>query len=294
MTTHKKKSIYEEITERIIASLEAGVIPWARPWGSTRNGQHRNAVTDRPYSGINVILLNLRTAEKGYSDPSWLTFKNAVQLGGHVRKGEKGVGIVFWRFRSVIEDKDTDEPEDDRNVIPLARMFTVFNAEQCDGLELAPLEVTAGITDTENPEAEKILALADLRHGGNEAYYSKTADFIVMPNRESFDNLDFYYSTALHEIVHWSGHPSRLNREFGVRFGDQAYAFEELIAEIGSAFLGSSTGIPFENMRHSEYVGSWLQIFCKDTRAIFTASAKAQAAADFILKKVNLFTNYND
>ena len=280
------KTVYEEITERIIESLEAGVAPWVRPWGSARLGQHRNGVTDRPYSGINIMLLNLVAMKNGFADPRWLTFKNAEQLGGHVRKGEKGVGIVFWKIKFVGEHiTDDADNEDDRNVVPLLRMFTVFNVEQCENIELPPLEVSAGITDVENPDAEQILALPDLKHGGNEAYYSKTGDFIVMPDRESFDNLNFYYSTFYHEIVHWSGHPSRLSREFGMRFGDQNYAFEELIAEIGSAFLGSATGIPFENMRHPEYVGSWLQILSKDTRAIFTAAAKAQVAADFVLDK---------
>lgn len=281
-------TVYEEITERIIESLEAGVAPWVRPWGSVRFGQHRNGITDRPYNGINIMLLNLRAMEKGFIDPRWLTFKNAVQLGGHVRKGEKGVGIVFWKFKSVDEDNDSGEDADDRNVIPLARMFTVFNVQQCDGIDFAPLELSAGNTGTENLQAKKILKLANFKHGGIEAYYSKTWDLIVMPDRESFDNLDFYYSTFYHEIVHWSGHPSRLNREFGLRFGDQTYAFEELVAEIGSAFLGSTTGIPFENMRHPEYINSWLQILQKDTRAIFTAAAKAQVAAGHILNEAHL------
>lgn len=279
--------MYEEITERIIDSLEAGGIPWVRPWGSVQYGQHRNVITDRPYSGINIILLNLVAIERGYDDPRWITFKNAGQLGGHVRKGEKGVGIVFWRIKTTGQSDDNGS-DDDRNAIPLMRMFTVFNIQQCNGLELSPLEVTAGNPGAENPDAEKILGLADLRNGGNEAYYSKTSDFIVMPDRETFENLDFYYSTFYHEIVHWSGHPSRLDRKFGNRFGDQHYAFEELVAEIGSAYLGSATGIPFENMRHHEYVHSWLQIFSIDTKAIFAAAAKAQVAADFVLFKSGL------
>lgn len=281
------KTVYEEITERIIDSLEAGVIPWVRPWGSVQNGQHRNAVTDRPYSGINIMLLNLVAIERGFADPRWLTFKNAGQLGGHVRKGEKGVGIVFWQIKTIGQHHDNGS-DDDRNDIPLLRMFTVFNVQQCTGLDLSPLEVSAGNTGTENPDAEKILELADLRHGGTEAYYSKTGDFIVMPDRETFENLGFYYSTFYHEIVHWSGHPSRLDRKFGNRFGDHHYAFEELVAEIGSAYLGSATGIPFENMRHPEYVNFWLKILGEDIRAIFSAASKGHVAAVFVFDKAHV------
>lgn len=284
MTNIKKKSVYEDITERIIDALEAEVIPWARPWETAQYGQHRNAVTDRPYHGLNIMLLNLAAITKGFVDPRWLTFRNAEKLGGHIKKGEKGVGIVFWKFHSAPRDEDIAAGNVvDRNVIPFARMYTVFNVEQCEGIELPPLGKTVGFVGLENEEAEMIISLPEIVHGGSEACYSKSRDRIVMPCRESFETLVFYYSTAFHETVHWSGHQSRLNREFGLRFGDQDYAFEEMIAEIGSAFLGSATGLPFENMRHPEYINTWLQIFKKDTRAIFTAATKAQVAANFIL-----------
>jgi antirestriction protein ArdC len=290
----EKKSIYEEITEKIIDALEAGVAPWVRPWETAQYGEYRNALTNRPYRGINVMLLNLVTMTNGFVDPRWLTFRNAEMLGGHVRIGEKGVGIVFWKFLTVTENTNKDRTEDsgdnNQKIIPLTRMYTVFNVEQCDGIELSPLEKPVGVESKKNEKAEKILSLPNLKHGGDKAYYSQTRDCIVMPCREAFENLDFYYSTAIHEVMHWTGHPSRLDRAFGERFGDHDYAFEELVAEIGTAYIGTITGIPFENMRHPEYVNSWLQILSKDTRAIFTAAAKAQVAADFVLDEAHLTT----
>lgn len=288
----EKKSIYEEITARIIDSLESGVIPWARPWEATQYGEHRNGVTNRPYRGLNILLLNLVAMMKGHVDPRWLTYRNAEKLGGHIKKGEKGVGVVFWKFLQVKgqEDRDpvSDSDDNDRKVIPFARMYTVFNVEQCEDLDLPSLEITAQPQNTGKPEAEKILSLPVLKHGGSKAYYSMSRDLIAMPVREAFESLDFYYSTAYHEIVHWTGHPARLQRTFGARFGDQNYAFEELVAEIGAAFLGAGPGISFEKMRHPGYIDSWLHVLKEDNRAIFTAAAKAQAAVDFVLDKAGL------
>lgn len=281
------RNVYEEITQRIIDALEVGVIPWSRPWETVLYGVHRNAVTGRPYRGLNVVLLNLVASMRGFVDPRWLTYKNAEMLGGHVKKGEKGVGIVFWKFKPVAEIIENTDDEDNSRTIPLNRMYTVFNIEQCDGIELPALEKTCAEYKN-NEGAEKILSLPTLIHGGDKAYYSQTRDCIVMPVRSAFKTLDFYYSTFYHEILHWSGCPSRLNRTFGTRFGDQDYAFEELVAEIGAAFIGANSGIPFENMRHPEYINSWLQILHQDTRAIFTAAAKAQAACDFILKMAGM------
>lgn len=172
-------------------------------------------------------------------------------------------------------------------------MYTVFNVEQCKGLKIEELEEQE-IEDSSHPDSERILTLPIIKHGGNKAYYSQTRDFIALPARNRFENLEFYYSTAFHEIVHWTGHPTRLHRKFGKRFGDQNYAFEELVAEIGSAFIGAGIGIPFEEMRHPEYINSWLQILKKDNRAIFTAAAKAQTAADFVLDKAGFSSTEDD
>ena len=287
----QKKNIYETITEKIIDSLETGVVPWARPWEANRYGIHRNAVTERPYRGLNILLLNMVAMINGFVDPRWLTFRNAEKLGGHVKKGEKGVGIIFWKFIPAkpggSNDVQTVSEDEDKKVIPLVRMYTVFNVEQCQDLKIPELEGQE-IEDSSHPDSESILTVPIIKHGGNEAYYSKSRDFIALPARDRFESLEFYYSTAFHEIVHWTGHPTRLHRKFGKRFGDQDYAFEELVAEIGSAFLGANTGISFEGMRHPEYINSWLQILKKDNRAIFSAAAKAQTATDFVLNKSGL------
>ncbi len=169
-------------------------------------------------------------------------------------------------------------------------MYTIFNVEQCEGLKISGLEEQK-VVNSSYPDSERILALPTVKHGGNNAYYSQTKDFIALPTKDRFE---FYFSIAHHEIVHWTGHPARLNRKFGNRFGDQDYAFEELVAEIGSAFIGVHTGISFEEMRHPEYINSWLQILKKDNRAIFTAAAKAQIAADFVLDKAGLSSSEDE
>ncbi len=288
-------SIYQEITGRIITALENGVNPWAKPWQAAHCGPFRNALTNRPYRGMNVLLLNLMALSRGHVDPRWLTYRNAEQLGGHVRKGEKGASIVFWKFLPA-RDRDGEaeadaftDDEQQRRLIPLARIYTVFNAEQCEGLALPPLaedempEMVEG-----NEPAEMILALPHLKHGDSRACYLPGPDLVLLPKRSSFEHDDFYFCTGYHETLHWSGHPDRLNRVFGTRFGDLGYAFEELVAEIGAAFLGAHTGIPFASMRHPEYINHWLQILKGDSRAIFTAAAKAQIAADFLLDKAGI------
>ena len=293
--TPDKPSIYEQITDKIVTALENGVNPWAKPWHTVHSGPFRNALTNRPYRGMNVLLLNLVALSRGHVDPRWLTFRNAEQLGGHVRKGEKGAAIVFWKFLPARNRDGETQPdaasddEQERKQVPFARSYTVFNVEQCEGLDLPPLveEETQGLDEC-NQLAEQILALPNLKHGGNKACYLPGPDIVLLPHRASFEHNDFYYATGYHETCHWTGHPDRLNRVFGTRFGDLGYAFEELVAEIGAAFLGAHTGIPFENMRHPEYISHWLQILQGDSKAIFTAAAKSQHAADFVLDKAGI------
>jgi len=215
-----KPNIYEAITAKIISALEDGLVPWARPWDAARYGVLRNAVTDRPYRGLNILLLNLVVMMKGFADPRWLTFRNAEKLGGTIRKGEKGVQVIFWKFLPAREQREDDGMIPDREetgskeqkVIPFARAYTVFNVEQCEGLDLPALEPDEVVGQETNKMAEQILALPVIMHGGGRASYSLFADRIIMPPQSAFENLDFYFAVAYHEICHWTGHPARLAR----------------------------------------------------------------------------------
>ena len=271
------RDIYQEVTDRIIASLEAGTIPWLRPWRDDKSGsaiEPFNAVSGRPYNGVNLLILGSRS----YESLGWLTYKKAQELGGNVRKGEKGTGIVFWKFEAR-KDEETGKVK----TVPFARMYTVFNVEQCEGMNAEKLKCPAapvsGATDM-NELASRVGAI--VRHGGDRAYYRVSADYVQLPSLEAFRNVEHYQATLAHELTHWTGHEKRCTREFGKRFGDQAYAFEELVAEMGSAFLCARTGIAMDGLQHASYLASWLKIMQTDKRAIFTAASKAKEAASFL------------
>ena len=291
--SNEKFNLYQHITDKIIGALEKGVGPWIRPWDDSdvQFGLHRNAVSDHVYRGINVLLLNLVAFEKGYTDPRWVTFNDARKLGGYINKGEKHTKIVFWKFLE-LKDKTGNVPDTDgsesKKVIPLLRFYRVFNVAQCSNLNLKeiPKPEEGNIEVDTNNLAETILSLPTIRYGGTKAAYYPSHDFIQMPPKQSFENLNLFFAVGFHEIVHWTGIESRLNRTFGKRFGDSQYAFEELVAEIGSAFLGGHAGLPFQEMRHPEYIKSWIDTLKADNRAIFTACRMAQAASDFVLEKV--------
>ena len=293
-----KFNLYQDITDKIIEALEKGVGPWIKPWNDSgaQFGLHRNGVSDHVYRGINVLLLNLVAFEKGYTDPRWVTFNDTRKLGGYIKKGEKHTKIVFWKFLD-LKDKTTGEnihtdAKEPKKVIPLLRFYRVFNVEQCLNLNLKDLpkpDITTAPGEI-NEHAENILSMPTIRNGGTKAAYYPSHDFIQMPPKEAFEGLDHYYTTGFHETVHWTGHESRLNRVFGKRFGDSSYAFEELVAEIGSAFLGGYSGLKFSEMRHPEYIESWISKLKDDNKAIFTACRMAQAASDFVLEKVQVKT----
>jgi antirestriction protein ArdC len=284
-------NVYEDVTSKIIDALEAGVGPWVRPWKN--NWMNRNGLSGRPYRGINILVLNITALAKGYEDPRWVTFRDAKKLGGHVRKGETATSIVFWKFINV---DDLNDPENDnepgKRVIPLVKTYSVFNVTQCENLCIRPFEEQTENKKTSHDEvnhpAERIIALPKVHHGGSRACYSIGTDCVYLPHRHAFETIEHYYGTGLHEVVHWTGHESRLARVFGTRFGDEAYAFEELVAEIGSAFLGAQTGLSFRELRHPEYIGSWIRVLKGDNKAIFTASRKAQEASEYILKEAGL------
>lgn len=271
------QDIYQTVTDRIITALETGAAPWLRPWRDSKAGsalEPFNALSGRPYHGINLLILG----SMPYADLGWLTFKQALAAGGSVRKGEKGTGIIFWKFQST-KDEETGKV----STIPFARMYTVFNVAQCDGLDPAKLSMptapTVGTTDM-NALATKVGAV--VRHGGNKAFYSTAGDFVQMPTVEAFKSDADYQSTLGHELVHWTGNAKRCNREFGRRFGDEAYAFEELVAEIGAAFLCAQSGIAHEGLQHTSYLAAWLKVLKADKRAIFTAASKAKEAVRFL------------
>ena len=277
MTKGQKRNIRQEVTDRIVAALKEGTVPWVKPWtGIPGDGVPVNATTNRAYRGVNVFLLYLTQMAKGYETSQWLTFRQAKKIGASVRKGERGTTVVFWKLLK------KDEGTDEERVIPLLRHFTVFNRDQCDGMP--ELEGEAPRTEFERHAAAEAMIEAtgaDIRHGGDRAFYNRSDDKIQLPKRERFHNTESYYSAAFHELVHRTGAPSRLNREKGGRFGDTKYAFEELIAEMGAAFLCAENEISGE-LQHPAYIESWIEVLENDNNALFGAASKARKAADLI------------
>ena len=304
MNSPEKVNVYDEITQKIIEALEEGVAPWHKPW--VTKGECRNAVTNRPYRGINTLILLLTMYRHDFTDSRWLTFRQVKEKGGYVRKGERGTGIIFWKFLKKSIDNNTDDTpgdehpengdEGDVKIIAFAKRYTVFNVEQCDGLTLPPLPEHVDHDPGErNAIADQLIAVAHIKHGCDKACYVHGHDIIMLPNAETFDSMDNYYATALHELVHWTRLSYRLNRDFRSLFktAKEAYALEELVAEIGASFLGTQADVPFEGMQHAEYVGSWLQALKNDTHYIFKAASKAQAAADYLLERAGLVEEKN-
>lgn len=286
-----KEDIYTRITNRIIENLEAGVRPWLKPWNAehaagriTRPLRHNG----EPYSGINVFMLWMDAEERGYSAPIWMTFRQARELGGHVRKGEKGSQVVYANKITKTETDD-DTGEESTRKIPFMKGYTVFNVEQIDDL---PAHYYARAVEPILDPVERIDQIesfmnhtgASVSHGGNQAFYMPSQDRIQMPPFEFFRDPESYYATLLHETVHWTKHAKRLDRDFGrQRFGDEGYAMEELVAEIGSAFLSADLGMtPDIRDDHASYIASWLKVLKNDKRAIFTASGHAQRATSFL------------
>ena len=269
--------IYQTITDQIIAALEQGAAPWVKPWASC--GAPRNAVSGREYSGINTVLL----AMSPYASSLWLTYKQAKAAGAQVRRGEHGTTVVFFKSLRL---SDVNNPESKEKSIPLLRSFTVFNVQQIEGLPekytLSSKPQIDGFAD--NEEAEMYLGKAVIEHGKNKACFIPSADVIFMPNKTDFKSIPDYYATGLHELTHWTGHKSRLARDFNGRFGDAAYAFEELVAELGAAFLCAHCSIDGQ-LQHASYIQSWLKVLKSDKRAIFTAAAAARKASEFVTGK---------
>jgi antirestriction protein ArdC len=285
----ERATLYDDITARIIADLEAGHVPWVQPWHASAAapiGLPRNAATDRPYSGINILILWGAVFARGFSCQSWLTFRQALGLGGHIRKGERGTTIVYAdRFVPEDERRRAHDAGEEAHAIAFLKRFTVFSTDQCEGLPddlaAAPSPVAEGLI---LPQVEALIRAsgADLRLGGNDAFYSPALDVVQVPRPESFFAPIDWHRTALHELGHWTGHPSRLARDQSGRFGSAKYAREELVAEMCAAFCCAVLGIT-PTVRHADYIGSWLDVLREDARAIVRAASAASKAADMLL-----------
>jgi antirestriction protein ArdC len=279
----KSRDMYQEITDKIVAELEAGTAPWVKPWRSTAGlNTAMNITTKRPYSGVNVLIIMMAMAANGWVKPHFISFKQAKEAGGTVRGGEKATMICFTKK---IIGKDKNDPDKEK-VFGILKTFPVFNVAQCDNLPAKytdPEPAKPLNSDERDTLIDEFVATtkADIREGFGEAFFRPSGDFISMPSFESFKSGDHFNATRFHELAHWTGHTPRLDRKFGQRFGDQSYAAEELVAELTSAFLCAEFDIDGD-LRHAGYLATWLKLLKSDPKAIFTASAAAQKAADFL------------
>lgn len=278
--------VYDIITERILAALDKGIIPWRKPWrtkGASGVGP-TNLVSKKAYRGINVFLL----ASAGFDSPYWLTYNQAKKLGGNVRKGEKSTPVIFWQF------KEREDENGKKRNIPILRYYSVFNVRQCEGLES---KIPATINDEPRDTVETIAicesVVKNLENpptiieecGSDRCCYSPLNDTIYMDNRQYFESAEAYYATLFHELGHASGHDSRLARDLGGRFGGKAYAREELIAEFSAAFVCGTVGIDTPTLQENTvaYIASWKRKLTDDPQCAIVAAGAAQKAADWIL-----------
>lgn len=284
-----RQDIYTCVTSSIVADLERGVRPWAKPWSAEHlAGKVTRPLrsTGEPYKGINVVLLWGQAVARGYVAPIWITFRQALAFGAHVRKGEKGAPVVY--ADKIVRTVPGEMGQDVERMIPFMKAYTVFNVEQVDGLPehfyaLAAPKITAAARIADADAFFQNLD-GDLRHGGDMAYYAVHQDYVQLPPFESFVDPEGYYATLAHEFTHWTRHPTRLDRDFGrKRFGDEGYAREELVAELGAAFLCADLGLelaPRED--HASYLAHWLEVLKAEPRFLFSAAAHAQRACDYL------------
>lgn len=273
-------SVYQIVTERIVKSLEAGRIPWRQPWQGT---SLQNAHSKRPYNGINTILLAMECRQ----DPRWLTYKQAQQMGGQVRKGEKSAIVTFWKKLQQKEDANGEK----KGAPFVLRYYNVFNVEQIDGLDLPSIERQPIPFDPdEDPIVSGYKDRPEIITAGDRAFYTPALDRVTMPDASAFDTIQHYRTTLYHELAHSTGHKDRLARDFGRSVG--SYAKEELTAEIAAAFLGERAGINTADVMDNStaYLQSWLKHLKNDSKLIITAAGKAQKAADYILGVDNSVT----
>ncbi len=297
-----RRDFRQEVTDRIIQMLETGVAPWQKPWNPTDASldMPMNPTTGKTYRGGNAIHLMATSLQRGYGDPRWMTYRQAAGLAWQVRKGEKGTQIEFWEVKAgrdtrsqPVRDGDSDghQPADEHgdhhgNRL-IHRVYTVFNAKQIEGIPEWTAKQRSAFEVVE--AAEQILQNSGapiLHDQSDRAFHNRLADSIHLPEKHAFNDAAGYYGTALHELAHWSGHPSRLNRATlteSYRFGDISYAKEELRAELASVFLAAERGIPHDPEQHAAYVSSWINVLKQDKNEIFRAAHDASRAADFLL-----------
>jgi len=286
----RRDNLYREITTKIIAELEQGIVPWLQPWTGGSQlcpfGLPTNGLTRRSYSGINILLLWAALEERGFASPYWVTFKQCIAMGGSVKKGQKGTHVCFAdKFVPEKEKARAEQEGDAPSSVYFLKRYTVFNAEQCEGLPKGLLVLAAPRQACEIvPEAEALIGAtgADFRIGGDQAFYVPSEDFIRIPHQTSYTDQINYYRTAFHELGHWTGHKSRLDRNLTTKLGTQDYGREELVAELSTAFVCASLGI-VPTVRHADYIGNWLQVLKEDCKAIVRAASLASKACDFIL-----------
>ncbi|MBS1702843.1 MAG: DUF1738 domain-containing protein [Armatimonadetes bacterium] len=276
--------LYELVTQKIVDSLKEGVVPWRKPWRARRS-LPCNAVTSKPYRGVNLLLLGLTP----YEDHRWLTFRQATELGGKVRKGEKSAMVVFWKhWQKEKEVEGSDKPK--RTSIPVLKYHSVFNAEQCEGLALAPILGAGSVSDEDRIRGAEALICSMpnppfIEERGDQAFYLPTEDIVRIPKISRFDTVDQYYATTFHELGHSTGHKKRLNRKgvMGrIHFGSEDYGREELVAELTSSFCCASVGLDNTLPASASYIDSWLKSLERDPKAVVVAAAQAQKAADYI------------
>ena len=289
--TFTKKDRYQMVTDAVLQLMNDHGTNWIKPWQEQAGNCHHNVVSKKAYQGTNTFMTAISAYRHGFKSNQWATYNQWKKLGATVRKGSKGTDILFFD-KVMITDKETDE----QSMVPLLKGFCVFNADQVDGYIAKPVD-DQPTPSFSNDDAEKLIAStgAYIKHGGNRAFYAPQPDFIQMPEKSAFKGTkdsspeQSYYSTMMHELTHWTGHSSRLDRKLISRFGSNAYAFEELIAETGAAFLCAMLGLEKQpTPDHAKYLNNWLEVLKQDKRAMIKAFGQAQKAADYILATDNL------
>ncbi len=287
--TTEKKDIFQRVTDEIIEAIEAGTEAFRMPWKMSGGFPYSpiNAVSKRPYRGINIVILWAIAQKKGYTSGTWATFKQWQELGAQVRKGEKSAHVVFWKFFDKEQSPESEDGSSTAGRVPMAKDYWIFNADQVEGYQKPEMPSATKAERIEKAETLFEAIGVEIRPGGNRAYYSPETDSVHMPAIEAFKEPLFYYSVLAHETTHWTGSAIRLNRDLTGRFHSDSYAMEELIAELGAAFICSDVGLPTDPRQdHAPYIASWLKVLKNDKRAIFTAAAKAQEAVDWITERL--------